>query len=290
MRLSEKLLKHLEEIIRSKTGTQQTIIRSESVTGGDINQAFRLVTKSDSFFVKLNNAAIEPDMFSAESKGLQALGVSTPGVLDFGVFGNEAFLIMEWIERAKNSKEGQENLGRLLAGIHRKNTKNFGLQYNNFIGSLRQINNTETNWTQFYSRQRLEKQLDLASQKHLIDTTIRQQFEKLYLKLDTLYEPEKPALLHGDLWSGNYIISTDSQPFLIDPAIYYGHREMDIAMSKLFGGFEPAFYNAYHENFPLAPGWERRISLWQLYPLLVHLNLFGKSYLPGIQANLKNWL
>ena len=290
MRLSEKLLKHLEQIIRSKTGTQQTIIRSESVTGGDINQAFRLVTKSDSFFVKLNNAAIEPDMFSAESKGLQTLGVSTPGVLDFGVFGNEAFLILEWIERAENSKEGQENLGRLLAGIHRKNTKNFGLPYNNFIGGLRQINNTETNWTQFYSRQRLEKQLDLASQKRLIDTTIRQQFEKLYLKLDTLYEPEKPALLHGDLWSGNYIISKDSQPFLIDPAIYYGHREMDIAMSKLFGGFEPAFYNAYHENFPLAPGWERRISLWQLYPLLVHLNLFGKSYLPGIQANLKNWL
>lgn len=290
MSLSEKLLKHFEEIIRSKTGTQRTIISFEPVTGGDINRAFRLFTKSDSFFVKLNNAAFEPDMFSAESKGLQTLGVSTPGVLDFGVFGHDSFLIMEWIERAENSKKGQENLGRLLAGIHRKNTKNFGLPYNNFIGSLKQFNTTDTNWTQFYSRQRLEKQLDLASQKHLIDTTIRQQFEKLYLKLDTLYEPEKPALLHGDLWSGNYIISKDSQPFLIDPAIYYGHREMDIAMSKLFGGFEPAFYNAYHENFPLAPGWERRLSLWQLYPLLVHLNLFGKSYLPGIQANLKNWL
>ncbi len=294
MLLPQPLFSTLATAVRTVSPDDFHIQTIVPVTGGDINQAYQINTRSAAYFVKVNPAANANRMFLAESNGLALLratpGIEAPRTFTIGQANDDAFLLMEWLPTEdKSSDAAQERLGRMAANLHRRQADTFGLDHDNFIGSLPQSNTPSPNWTAFFIRQRLQYQLNFVK-NGLIDHKLQKQFEQLFARLDTLYPQEPASLLHGDLWGGNYLITSGNRPVLIDPAVYYGHREMDIAMTKLFGGFSSRFYAAYHEAYPLQRGWEQRIDLWNLYPLLVHFNLFGESYLGQLQRNLRAYL
>lgn len=288
MFVSQSLLDALQHEVWAVAGTSERIKNLQPVSGGDINQAFRIITERSAFFVKVNTHTEAIRMFTAESLGLarlrRALPTFVPAVLSVGQARGDAFLLMEWIESAARTDRASTQLGTVLATLHRERQTSFGLDHDNFIGTLPQRNTQHDDWSTFFIRERLDIQVRTARAANLIDATVASGFEKLYKKLADIFPEEAPALLHGDLWAGNWIVRTDGTPLLIDPAIYCGHREADIAMTRLFGGFGEGFYLAYDEAFPLAPGWQARVDLYNLYPLLVHLNLFGHAYLPQIDA------
>jgi fructosamine-3-kinase len=174
-------------------------------------------------------------------------------------------------------------LGKQLANLHLNKSKTFGFNTDNFIGTLTQSNTTHQNWVDFYIEERLAPQLKIAVQKQLLSTVEVPETNTMKLKTTAFFKDVEPSLLHGDLWSGNYLIATNGTPYLIDPASYYGHSEVDIAMSLLFGGFGSSFYEAYHAVIHEETHTKARIELYQLYYLLVHLNLFGSSYYHSVK-------
>ena len=256
------------------------------VSGGDINSSYRVEFGSNAFFLKSNFQNRYPGMFQAEDEGLSLLaetGVRIPKVVLRGSSAKNDFLLMEWISAPRQPKNWTD-AAKGLALIHRKTGAYFGLPTDNYIGSLRQVNEPRNSWKEFYLEMRLMKQLQLAVENGLVDGAEAMKMERCFERIVELFPIESPSLVHGDLWGGNMMFSGEGGAVFIDPAVYYGHREMDFAMTKLFGGFPEEFYSAYEEAFPLEAGWENRIALGQLYPLLVHLNLFGGSYLPSITA------
>ena len=269
-----------------------TVKHARPISGGDINEAFALdLADGTTVFVK-TNATAPRAMFWAEARGLAWLSQKTalrvPGVLAVGQDPDgPAFLVLEHIRSAPRRRDFDEILGRGLAALHRYGASGFGLDHDNFIGKLPQRNVPERTWAEFYRKHRLEPQLIRAVERGLTTPAVRQGFERLMATLDVqVGPPEPPARLHGDLWSGNLLVDETGGPCLIDPAVYGGHREMDLAMMRLFGGFGPRVFAAYEETYPLAPGHAERIPLYQLYPLLVHLNLFGRSYLAAVEEAL----
>jgi len=291
MILPEPLYEALSTALREYAPAPADIRSITPVYGGDINQTYRLTTTSTDFFVKVNDDPSAFSMFTAEAAGLDLLrsaasGVHVPSVLTIGQAHQHAFLLMSWVSAGdKHRPDGQAALGHLLASLHRREERLFGLSHNNYIGRLPQRNTPSKDWSMFFIEQRLQPLLESAV-PYLNGTDLHRRFEELFKTLKDRYPKEVPVLLHGDLWGGNYLIDATGNPILIDPAVYYGHREVDLAMTKLFGGFSEQFYAAYHEAYPLAPGWEKRTNLWNLYPLLVHLNLFGSSYIDPIRTAL----
>lgn len=271
----------------------ETITDILSVSGGDISKAYRIDTPTYSYFLKTNSGANALKMFQTEAHGLKLIHhantIKIPKVIACDAFQNTSFLLMEFIERKSPSQEDFENLGNQLAELHQCTSEYFGLHQNNFIGSLPQINKQNKKWVNFYANERLLPQLKLAKQKGLLSDNECPSAKRIEESLNPLFENIKPSLLHGDLWSGNYLISKDGEPHLIDPAIYYGHHEVDIAMSKLFGGFSEDFYNAYHSILPQDSKTASRMDIYQLYYLLVHLNLFGRSYYGSVVSILKKY-
>ncbi len=270
------------------------VLNTRYVGGGDINVARILETNKGRFFFKMNDGESALQMFAAESMGLKLLSkaavIGVPKVLGWGQNGQQAFLLLEFVERAEHVPEDfWDVFGRQLAALHKNTHDHFGLGYNNYIGSLPQVNDCRKDWVSFYIECRLQPQVKMACDAKLLHRTHLHQFESLYRYLPELMPPEAPALIHGDLWSGNFLCSIKSQPYLVDPAVSYSHREMDLAMSKLFGGFHRRFYQAYEEAFPLHPGFGQRLKLFQLYYLMVHLNLFGSSYLNQVSEILNHY-
>lgn len=261
-----------------------------SVGGGSINDAFE-VTLSDGsgIFVKTHPDA-PAGMFAAEARGLRWLdeagAIRVPRVLGFDDAA-PAFLALELLKPARPQSDFDEMLGRSLAALHAFGAPHFGLDHDNFIGRLPQSNAPSRDWAGFYWSARLEPQLRLALDRGLVDESMRSRFSALESKLPALVGPvEPPSRLHGDLWGGNLHVDERGAPCLVDPAAYGGHREIDLAMMKLFGGFGRHVFAAYEESFPLAEGAANRVSLYQLYPLLVHVNLFGGSYLGSVRRAL----
>jgi protein-ribulosamine 3-kinase len=256
--------------------------------GGCINNGGKIRTASGIFFLKWNDEKKFPGMFAAEHKGLQLLGeqnkIRIPNVVGDGTQGSHQFLLLEFIDQKSKSKNYWELVGTRLALLHQTTHKEFGLDHDNYIGSLRQFNRSTARWIDFFIHERLNVQLQLAIDNGIAPTGWRKKFESLYLKLPELVPSEPPSLLHGDLWSGNLITDERGEPCLIDPAVYFGNREADLAMTRLFGGFSEVFYSTYQDAFPLAPGFEERIDLYNLYPLLVHVNLFGGSYVHSVDS------
>lgn len=256
-------------------------------SGGCINQGGELVTAEGSYFLKWNDRQRYPQMFEKESKGLKLLGgtncIDVPEVIHVGETDNLQFIILSFVKSGRRAKNYWSLLGEQLADLHRNTHTHFGLDHDNYIGSLSQKNKQKENWIEFFIQYRLEAQLSIAAQNRKITADIRKQFDVLYKKLPDLLPQEKPALLHGDLWNGNVMVNEKGEPTLIDPAVYYGHREAELAFTQLFGGFEPEFYQAYHEAFPVAKGFASRANLYNLYPLLVHVNLFGGGYLQQVE-------
>jgi len=259
--------------------------------GGCINQGGKLKTTIGSFFLKWNDDKKFPGMFEAESKGLQLLhrqnAIRIPKVIGHGKNNGHQFLLLEFIEQKSKLKNFWEQCGQSLASLHRCSSDLFGLDHANYIGSLLQYNHTNSNWINFFIEQRLEVQVTFAINNGVAPSAWAKKFQALYVKLPSLIASEKPALVHGDLWSGNLITDDKGEPCLIDPAVYFGNREADLAMTRLFGGFGEEFYSAYDESFPLPQGSEKRVDLYNLYPLLVHVNLFGGSYMHSVERILR---
>ena len=270
--------KQIEQKLSDRFGSNVIIIKTSLITGGCINNAAKLKTNRGIFFVKWNTNT-QPKMFEAENSGLNLLkNTQTMSIPLVFAFDNN-FLVLEYIPNYIPNTIFWKNFGVNLAKMHRYSNSKFGLSINNYIGSLTQQNTQHTNWSTFFIEERLKKQLSLRnfSIKILLD------FDKLFKKIPSLFPKEKPSLIHGDLWEGNFLVKDNDIPVLIDPAVYYGHREMDIAMSKLFGGFNNNFYDSYNEYYPLENGWQERIKICNLYPLLVHVNLFGGGYINQVK-------
>lgn len=251
---------------------------AEPVSGGCIHRAFRAEADGVRLFVKVNDAGLA-DAFAAEADGLEALrgaGVRAPEPLAHGVEGGYAFLVLEFLDLAAGGDFAA--LGVMLAEAHRRPWPQFGWRRDNYIGTTPQRNPPASHWAEFWREQRLRPQAERA-RRHGIEFDL----ERVVRPLEGHAPP--PSLLHGDLWSGN-VGFADQAPVLFDPAVYCGDREADLAMTELFGGFEANFYAAYREAWPLEPGYERRRALYNLYHLLNHLNLFGRSYLGPVRSTL----
>lgn len=281
-----------KDFIEGTLGT--TITGIKPVSGGSINHVYRLEAMNRDLLIKLNKASLHPGMFNREADALGLIAatetIGVPEVIRTGIYDDYSFLLLEWIEKAPPTGRAMANLGRQLAAMHRCTSNAFGLDHDNFMGALHQSNKNHANWSAFFIQERLMPMVKMgAGLKHL---TAKDQlnFDQLYNRLPELFDEGPPSLIHGDLWSGNYLIGENETPFLIDPALAFGNRECDIAMTTLFGGFSGPFYTAYNEAFPLANGWQERLGLWNLYPLLVHLNLFGAGYLYQVRENLVQYI
>ncbi|MDH3419883.1 MAG: fructosamine kinase family protein [Gammaproteobacteria bacterium] len=286
-------VKLLSEELRRRCGIR-LLGGAEAVGGGSINRAFKVLSEQGPLFLKLNTPSAL-GMFEAEAAGLeilaQAEAVRVPAVVAVGAVADAAYLILEWIVFGPKSEAAERSLGADLASQHRVTRSEFGWDRDNTIGSTPQVNAPTGDWPTFFCEHRLRYQLALAVRNGLPAATAAD-VERLLDKVAVLFDAYEPdaSLLHGDLWGGNWGVTTDGTPVIFDPAVYYGDRETDLAMTRLFGGFGSAFYDAYAEAWPLAPGWERRVELYNLYHLLNHFNLFGAGYLASVQGALEKLL
>jgi fructosamine-3-kinase len=268
--------------ITQATGENFEPRNRRAVGGGCINHTEVLEDGGRRYFVKSNDAA-RLAMFEAEAAGLTEIALSksvrVPQPVCTGRHAGQAFLVLEHLDLGRGGGNSEQLLGRQLAALHRTTQTHFGWRRNNTIGSTPQINTEEADWPRFYREHRLRYQLQLArGNGHRGNLQI--QGERLLERLPTFFSSylPKPSLLHGDLWGGNHAALADGTPVIFDPAVYYGDREADLAMTELFGGFGSGFYSAYHEAWPLDPGYRVRKDLYNLYHVLNHLNLFGGGY------------
>lgn len=270
----------------------------QPVGGGDISQAARVEAGGRAYLVKWHGRPPQPqpgwlEMFEAEAAGLALLAsaqaVRVPGVVAHGAAQPgvvPAFIVMEWIEqRSRHAAQldqrfAGEVLGQQLADLHRSSAPSYGLDHGNYCGATPQDNRWLPSWIEFYGVRRLGFQMELAGRQGLMPTERRRRLERLIGRLDRWIDEGacQPSLLHGDLWGGNWLVDAAGQPVLIDPAVYCGDREAELAMCRLFSGFPADFFAAYDAAWPPAPGRDERIPLYQLYHLLNHLNLFGEGY------------
>jgi fructosamine-3-kinase len=290
----DKISAHISEV----TGDKFSIDNRRSVSGGCINQGYSISSNSRTYFVKINQAS-QVAMFEAEALGLQQMldtqTIRVPQPICWGTEGNSAYIVLEWLDLGgRGGDRSWEEMGRKLAEMHKYTPPSppllrggeevdsallkggFGWDINNTIGSTLQINNWTANWAEFWAEHRIGYQLKLARRRggHF------PQGERLLEVIPELlagYEPQ-PSLVHGDLWGGNAGVTSAGEPVIFDPAAYFGDREVDIAMTELFGGFSAQFYRGYNQVLPLDLGYEKRKTLYNLYHILNHFNLFGGSY------------
>jgi len=280
--LPDELIKSVESLLTAKSGSKVQVMKSVTVGGGCINEAYTLITSAGKYFVKYNTASIFPAMFEKEAAGLKILAIThtlaIPDVIGSGESGRYAYLILENVENGAPGPDFWNEFGTTLAALHRNSNAYFGLDHDNYIGSLVQSNKFHTDFFSFFISERIEPQLKEARNKGSFSQSDTRYFDSLFKSLHNIIPHEKPALVHGDLWSGNFMVTAAGSPCLVDPAIYYGHRDADIAMTQLFGGFQPEFYKAYNQAWPMEKDWQKRMDIFNLYPLLVHVNLFGGGY------------
>ncbi len=269
--------------ITETTGSEFTVCKQQSISGGCINTTCLIEDNTRRFFVKLNHASAQ-EMFAAESAGLEEIittgAICAPQPLCFGTVESQAYLVMEYIETGAADKNSMALFGQRLVTMHRAQAQQYGWKIANTIGATPQVNTLDGNWCHFWQEQRLAPQLELAA-RNGYEGRLQTRGERLLTELPLLLADHQPpaSLLHGDLWSGNYTIDAQGMPVIFDPAVYFGDREADMAMTELFGGFSPDFYHAYREAWPLPPEYAIRKTLYNLYHILNHANLFGGSYI-----------
>jgi len=283
----------IAEAIGNAGGKRVDSRTPRSISGGCINEAYRLGDGTQGYFVKLNGGD-RLAMFVAEAAGLKAMAdtetIRVPRPLCTGTTGGRSYLVMEYIALGGHKSDGAAEAGRRLAAMHRASRAAFGWDRDNTIGSTPQPNPPEQDWVTFWTRHRLGFQLDLAT-RNGYGSQLQDQGERLLAALSALIDhAPAPSLLHGDLWGGNLGFDQGGHPVIFDPAVYYGDREADIAMTELFGGFGGGFYAAYTEAWALDPGYRTRKDLYNLYHILNHLNLFGTGYLGQAQGMMQRLL
>jgi protein-ribulosamine 3-kinase len=264
----------------------QRVLEIIPISGGDINEVYSVKTSKNNLVLKKNNSSDFPQMFEKEKKGLESIskaGAVTPEVVQTFENSGYQFLLLEFIEEGDLDQKFWKTFAHDLAKIHQTTSLTFGLEYDNYIGSLIQKNKLKKSWEIFFIENRIKPLVKLAFDRGLLQAKHDKLLENLFSRLNEIFPNEKPTLIHGDLWSGNLMNRHGQSPVFIDPAVYFGNREMDIAMTQMFGGFNKSYLHFYEEIFPMESGWEERIEIHNLYPSLVHLNLFGRSYLRGIE-------
>ena len=279
--------------------TGQEVTGDAPVGGGCINDTMQISLQDGSrYFVKQNKISLR-DMFEKEAAGLQLLAdaagetgeIRIPEVtgLTEDHESGQAFLILSFVDEGRRSGDFDRRFGRALAGLHRHANRQYGLDHDNYIGRLPQKNDWRDNWNSFFMECRLEPQFAMVRERGFFNGPARKSLDRLGKSLPELLPDEPPSLLHGDLWGGNYMCDNENQPVLIDPAVYYGHRETELAFTTLFGGFGRDFYSGYEESWPLQPGFSERRDIYNLYPLLVHVNLFGGMYVSQTESILRRY-
>ena len=280
--------------IGALTGTRCALGPQRRVSGGSINECYLWPAAAGPMFVKLAPPEARA-MLAAEAAGLAELErsrtVRVPRVLASGPAERCAFLALEWIETGVAGPECEARLGRELAALHAVTAPRFGWVRDNTIGATPQVNAASEDWAEFFRERRLRPQLEMAA-AHGFAELPAAAGERLLESVQGLLAAHRPAasLLHGDLWGGNWLASASGEPVLIDPAVYYGDRETDLAMTRLFGGFGERFYQAYQAAAPSAPGWQGRVELYNLYHVLNHANLFGGGYVRQARAMIEHLL
>lgn len=282
----------LHDAIAQRLGSAVKLARP--VTGGDVNDASQLTLGDGRVVFAKTREGCAPDTFVREADGLVWLAetqtLRIPRVLasSDGSDGAPPFIALEWIAQAPPAPDHDGQLGRGLATMHRAGAPVYGAYRDSYLARFLQRNTPCATFAELWITQRLEPQLRLALDAGLGSSTLKRGFESVFARIDALVgPPEPPARLHGDLWGGNVLSDERGLPVLVDPAPYGGSREVDLAMMRLFGGFSAGVFAAYEDVFPLAPGHEERVALWQLYPLLVHVNLFAGSYVASLERTLR---
>ncbi len=271
--IPKRIKKEIERIVQGKI---TSIVPQH---GGDINHSVKLIFGDKTeLFLKWNTSA-PAKMFEAEAKGLDLLrsgktGLTIPNII---WVGND-FLLMDFVKEEPALQDSSFNFGRALANIHKSTSSQFGLDHHNYIGKLPQRNTKHNSWPEFFIAERIEPLLKLGIDSGKLNKKFSSNIDLLTKITENLFPIEPPSLIHGDLWSGNYMFTAKGKASIYDPAVYYGHREMDLAMTRLFGGFNLQFYKGYEAEYPLEDGFEERLSLCNLYPVLVHAVLFGGNY------------
>ena len=286
----------IQSIIQQKLSEHFSVVRPvqfAGIGGGSINETYRISFGDGSIFCKLNSVSKFPQLFQTECLGLELIGrqglIKTPAVIDCFEQDDTQVLLLEWIQPGKRTEAFWKTFGEQLAALHYVSADCFGLHEDNYMGSVPQSNHQHKTWIEFFATKRLQPMTNRCYQKQLLNKTHLQRFENLEKRLAEIFNDEKPSLLHGDLWSGNFMCNQTSEAVLIDPAVYYGHRSIDLAMTTLFGGFRSPFYEAYNYHYSFPKNYEAQWAVCNLYPLLIHLYLFGSGYLPQIERTLQQF-
>ncbi|MCX7728190.1 MAG: fructosamine kinase family protein [Bacteroidia bacterium] len=270
----------------------KSVIKIDSISGGCINQTYQVTLNTQEIlFVKINSSN-QKDNFIQEKFNLEFLkgksSLKIPAVIDFCEEEQKVVLILEYLEKTNENKDFEFLFGKGLAELHKNTEQFFGWYQDNYIGSLEQHNKQSKTWTEFFVTQRLEPLVKVCFDRNMLGKSDIRNFEHLYLEIENIFPAEPPALLHGDLWTGNRM-NTVHGPAIFDPACYFGHREMDIAMLNLFGSVSELFYEGYNSLYPLEKNFVHRRDICNLYPLLVHAVLFGYAYIYDIQLIIKKF-
>lgn len=278
----------IAERLKQKLFSSTNEIHFSSVGGGCINECYRIQFGNHQFFCKTNSAVKFPHLLEKEKLGLELIAkqsiIKTPKVIDSFEANQQQILLLEWITEGERTERFWKILGEQLAALHQVSNHFFGCSEDNYMGSVPQLNQPSNNWIDFFINQRLQPLIDKCLSQKLLASKHQTSFENLYKQLPSVFnQQQKPSLLHGDLWSGNFMCNQSAQPVLIDTAVYFGHPSIDLGMTTLFGGFRSEFYEAYHYHFPFPSNYKEQWKVCNLYPLLIHLYLFGRSYLSPIE-------
>lgn len=290
---SQEQYRFIESILQIQLGKISTIDEFQFFYGGNFNLAVRVKLQEGEFFIKWNQGD-HRGLFEAEAKNVTLIqetnAIQVPRVIGVGILEEKEYLMMECIPTGIKRMDYWQDFGQKLASLHAHSSMlGHGLDYQNYMGAALQENSWNTDGIQFLIQNRIKKQVDIALYNRKINSLMEEKFNRLYEKLPSLIPCEKSALIHGELWSGNAMINENGSITLVDPCCYYGFREAELAFTTMFGGFEKVFYEAYHEVYPIEKGFHERIPLYNLYPLMVHVNLFGEGYLPAVEKILNNY-
>ncbi|MBP6386266.1 MAG: fructosamine kinase family protein [Pseudarcicella sp.] len=283
---SQEQYQFIESILLENFGYNPQVQDFEFFYGGNFNLAVKVKVTEGVYFIKWNNGD-HHGMFEAEAKCLQLLQnthtIAVPKVVNYGKILDKEYLMIEFMSSSFNKDNYWEDFGHKLALLHQNTNTQFGLDFDNYIGVQKQTNDWMENGVDFFIQKRLKAQIDIANYDRKISKPLNDKFENLFQKLHNIIPNDKPSLLHGDLWSGNVMTNPQGEAALIDAACYYGLREAELAFTTMFGGFETSFYEAYNSTYPIPKGFSERIPIYNLYPLLVHVNLFGGGYLDAVE-------